>query len=232
MSIATRDCHMRGSSDIHSVGQYTRVIRRDESTTVLLIRHAHTLAIGRRLCGRQLGITLSGLGVLAAEELGRTLAASCRLAAIYSSPLERARATAHAIARHQQSRVHVCDALNEIDFGAWTGKTFHELDADPRWRTFNASRASAMIPGGEQPHAAQRRIVAAIAHLSREHRGETIALVSHAEIVRFALLHYRSASLDRYHEIDVEPASVSSVNVSPAGGHVVFVNRRAAALGP
>lgn len=230
MSIASRECHMRASSDIDSVTQRNRVVRRDESTTVLLIRHARTIAIDRWLCGRLLGITLSGVGVLEAEELGRTLGKSCRLAAIYSSPL--ARDTALAIARYQHAHVHICDALNEIDFGAWTGKTFRELDADPRWHAFNRIRAGATIPGGELPHAAQQRIVTGIERLAEQHRGQTIALVSHADIVRFALLHYRPASLNRERELTIEPASVSAVNVSPDGVHVVFVNRRASALRP
>jgi probable phosphoglycerate mutase len=160
------------------------------------------------------------------------LRASCHLAAIYSSPLARARATASAIARHQRMRVDVCDALNEIDFGAWTGRRFAALDADPQWHVFNRARATATIPGGETAQAAQRRIVAAIGHLAGRHRGHTIALVSHAEIVRCALLHYRGESLDRYHQIEIAPASVSAVTVWPTGSHVLFINRCAAALGP
>jgi probable phosphoglycerate mutase len=170
--------------------------------------------------------------VIEAEELGRTLGASCRLAAIYSSPLERAHDTATAIARYQEARVELCDALLEVDFGVWTGRTFDELDGDPRWHDFNHARASAMIPGGERPLAVQRRIVAAVERLAAKHPGATIALVTHAEIVRFALLQYRSESLDLYHELEIEPASVSAVSISPDGVYVQFVNRRTAALRP
>jgi broad specificity phosphatase PhoE len=232
MTSGARDCHMRVARTTELATSGSRVVRRDQSTTVLLIRHAHTRTLDRVLAGRQLGITLSGVGVLEAEELGRTLRASCRLAAIYSSPLERARATASAIARHQQLRVALCDALNEIDFGAWTGRTFDALDADPQWQVFNRTRAMATIPGGEHPQLAQRRIVAAVDDLARRHRGETIALVSHAEMVRSALLHYRGESLDRYHQLEIMPASVSAVAIWPSGAHVLFINRRAAALGP
>ena len=232
MTRASQRFHMRAVGATHSATNTTRGVRRDESTTVLLIRHAHTDAIARRLCGRRLGITLSAIGVSEAEELGRTLAASCRLAAIYSSPLERAHDTATSIARHQQVGVELCEALLEVDFGVWTGRTFEELDDDPRWHDFNQARATATIPGGEKPLAVQRRIVTAVERLAATHPGATIALVTHAEIVRFALLKYRSASLDSYYELDIEPASVSAVSVSPEGVFVQFVNRRAAALRP
>ncbi len=220
---------MRVAGATDSPTNITRVVRRDESTTVLLIRHARIDAIARRrLCGRLLGISLSATGVSEAEELGRTLAASCRLAAIYSSPLERAHDTATSIARHQDVGVELCGALLEIDFGVWTGRRFNELDADPRWHDFNDTRTTAIIPGGEEPMAVQRRIVRAIERLATKHRGATIALVTHAEIVRFALRHYGSATPD--HELEIAPASVSAVNVSPDGVYVQFVNRGAAAL--
>ena len=190
---------MRVAGATDSPTNTTRVVRRDESTTVLLIRHARTGAIARhRPCGRLPGIPRSASGVSEAEELGRTLAASCRLAAIYSSPVEHAYHTATSIARHQEACVELCEAL---------------LD-----------------PGGEELMAVQRRIVRTIERLATKHPGATIALVAHAEIVRVALLHYGSATLDRNHELEIAPASVSAVNVSPGGVYVQFVNRRAAAL--
>ena len=120
----------------------------------------------------------------------------------------------------------------EIDFGDWTGKTFAELDDDPRWHAFNRARASAIIPGGEAPQVVQLRMVAAVARLAARHRGTTIALVSHADVVRFALLRYLSVSLDRCHEIEIAPASISAVTVSADSVRILFVNREAAAMRP
>ena len=192
--------------------------------TVLLIRHAHTDAIGLRLSGRLPGIELSASGAAQAERLGERLAAEFPLAAIYSSPLERARVTAAAVARHQRARVEVCDDLSEIDFGSWTGKTFDELDADPAWHVFNRARAAARIPGGERPADVQARSVGAIARLADLHPGRTIAVVSHGDVLRFALLHYCSISLDLYYCLDIEPGSVSAVRLSSAGARVLYVN--------
>ena len=194
------------------------------ATTVLLIRHAHTHAVGSWLAGRLPGVALSPAGVTQAERLGERLAASVELKAIYTSPLERAYETAAAIARHQHAHLEECDELSEIDFGSWTGRTFAELDTDPAWRAFNQTRATAGIPGGEQPGDVQRRIVGAIARLARLHPGQTIAIVSHADVLRFALLHYRSMSLDLYYCFQVEPGSVSVVRLSSDGARVLYVN--------
>jgi broad specificity phosphatase PhoE len=194
------------------------------ASTVLLVRHALTDAVGAWLAGRSAGVPLSAAGRAQAARLGRALAARVRLDAIYASPLDRAQATAAELAHHQGLDVRTCDDLAEIDFGAWTGKQFAILDRDPAWQLFNRTRSIATIPEGEQPRDAQQRMLAAIARLSGMHPGATIALVTHAEPVRLTLLHYKSMSLDQYHELDIEPASVSAVSLSPAGAQILYVN--------
>jgi probable phosphoglycerate mutase len=194
-----------------------------DATTVLFVRHAHTAALGVWLCGRTACVSLSNAGRAQARRLSKALR-STSLAAIYSSPLERAQATALAIARYHSCGVDTCSELNEIDFGSWTGKSFAELAADPEWRAFNESRGTAAIPRGEQPGAVQDRIVRTAARLAALHRGHTIALVTHAEIVRFAVLHYRSLPSNLYHSITIEPASVTTVEFSGATTRVLAVN--------
>ena len=192
-------------------------------TLVLLVRHAHTGAIGRRLTGRAHGVALSDEGCAQAARLARALAAT-PIAAIYTSPLERAVDTAHAIARHQTARVHVLGALNEVDFGRWTGKTFAELEELPEWRRFNDARSIAPVPDGERAHDVQQRIVAVLDHLRHVHPGETVAAVSHAEVIRAAVLHCMHASLDLFHQIEIAPASVTALSIDGSGPRLLFVN--------
>ncbi len=202
------------------------------TSRVMLIRHAHTDAVGRWLTGRAPGVPLSATGIAQADRLGRRLAIRYRLSAIYTSPLERARRTADAIARHQACDLHGCDNLSDIDFGSWTGLTFEELDKDPAWHTFNRARGSAVVPGGERPADVQRRIIETIARIAAAHPGETVAIVSHADLVRSALLHYRGLPLDLYHRIEIDPASVSAVLWSPTQAHILYVNDTSFAAAP
>jgi broad specificity phosphatase PhoE len=192
---------------------------------VLLIRHAHTSALGRSLSGRSAGVPLSNHGRIQADRLGRALT-SCPLAAIYTSPLERAVQTAEAIGRYQAVAVSQVPELLEIDFGSWTGKTFIELECDPAWRRFNARRSTGSIPEGERLAHVQGRIVAAIANLGARHPGETVAIVSHGDVLRFALLHYVGATLDDYARFDVAPASVTALALAADRTRLVFVNRQ------
>ena len=194
------------------------------ATTTLLIRHAHTDAIGHWLCGRAAGVHLSAEGHAQADRLGRALS-SIPLAAIYTSPLERAAETADALARYQAVPVQKCDALSEIEFGAWTGQRFAELERDAEWRTFNERRSQAIVPGGERPQEVQARILAALQKLGAAHTGHTIAVVSHGDVLRFAVLHYAGIPLDEYHRIEIHPASVSALRLSPGAPRMLYVNR-------
>src|SRR4051794_28353785 len=117
-------------------------------TTFLLVRHCAVDALGRYLAGRAPGEHLNAEGRAQAVRLGERFR-SIQLDAVFSSPLERARETADQLTGARASGVTCTDALLEIDFGAWTGKTFDELASDARWSTFNTRRTSIRIPDGE-----------------------------------------------------------------------------------
>ncbi len=194
--------------------------------TLLLLRHAETDAIGTRLTGRLSGIDLNATGVRQAARLARRLAA-VRLSAIYSSPLLRARATADAIAAQVDVEVRIDVALTEIDFGEWTGLTLDELAVREDWHRYNTARSTAAVPGGESPRAAADRIASALDRLRARHRGETIAIVTHTELIRYAVLQSRGRSLDDWPDVDVPPASVSVFADRPAPLRLDELNKEA-----
>jgi probable phosphoglycerate mutase len=193
------------------------------SVSILLVRHAHTDAIGRLLAGRSAGVPLSVTGRAQADRLGRALA-SLPLAAIYTSPLERAVDTARAIARHQPVPIHEDAGLQEVDFGEWTGLTFDELAADERWRRFNAERATAAVPGGERASEVQQRVMEAIRRVGARHPDRTIVCVSHADVIRAAVLHIAGTSLDLYDRFEISPASVTALSLAGERLRLLYVN--------
>jgi broad specificity phosphatase PhoE len=107
----------------------------------------------------------------------------------------------------------VLPALQEVDFGEWTGRAFEDLAIEPRWQHFNRDRGASVVPGGEQLQATQQRIVRTWLMLSHSHEGQCIAMVSHAELIRCALLRFMHQSLDDYDALTIAPASVSEVRI-------------------
>ena len=146
------------------------------------------------------------------------------LTAVYSSPLDRTRETAAAIAACHRLPVLVCDGLAEIDFGSWTGRRFDELDADPRWRAWNLLRSRAPLPGGGLMLSVQLRAVTALQTLCAAHPDQTVAVVSHADVVKAAIAYFLGIHLDLFQRLEIAPASVSVVALHPWGPQVIRVN--------
>ena len=195
------------------------------TTTFLLIRHASHGLLDRVLAGRMAGVSLSEAGRDEADRLaGRLRAEPVRL--IQSSPLERAQETATPIAAALGLRVETAPALNEIDCGAWTGQPFEVLAGDPAWVRWNASRGFARPPGGESLTEVLARLLAHVERLREAHPDETVALVSHSDVIRALLLHALGLPADAYGRVDIAPASVSRLVVGDWGARVDGLNER------
>lgn len=193
------------------------------TTTVLLVRHGHTAAIGSRLVGRLPGIDLTPAGHEQAFRLATRLTAYAT-AAIYSSPLQRAIQTAWPFAQARGLPVMECPGLTEIDFGEWTGLTFDALDQLPAWHNFNTARGSAPVPGGESAVDVQRRAVQALEAIASNHPGATIVAFTHSDIIRSVLLHYAARPLDRIEDFEIGPASITALSLAPPTARILYMN--------
>jgi probable phosphomutase (TIGR03848 family) len=190
---------------------------------LLLIRHALTQATGRRLSGRTPGIHLSEEGRRQAEELAGRLH-PLPLAAVYASPLERCLETAQAIADPRGLTVHPVPDLAEIDYGKWTGRSMPQLVRTALWKKVQQSPSSVTFPEGEGLADAQRRGVAALEEIATRHPRGTVAVVSHADVIRLALAHYAGLHIDLFQRLIVSPASVSAIGLGDRIPRLVRMN--------
>jgi probable phosphomutase (TIGR03848 family) len=188
-----------------------------------LVRHALCDGVGSILRGRAPGVSLNDEGREQAAWLAERLRDE-RLHAIYSSPLDRARETAEAIAAPHQLPVCIEPGLNEMDFGEWTGRTIRDLQEHPRWRAFNERRSATRVPGGELMLEVQQRMIAAVDSLRERHRWGSVLAVSHGDVIKAALAHYLRISLDHILCFDIDPASISTLDVERAGTRVIRLN--------
>ena len=195
------------------------------AATILLIRHGDTDAVGVRLTGRSSGVHLNAAGRAQAARIPARLS-TLTLAAVYSSPLERARETAEPLATARALRVQVRDDLNEMDFGTWSGAAFTDLAGCPEWARFNAQRSRAGAPGGETAAEVQARITRALETLRTQHPSETVAIVTHADVIRSAVLHCAGAPLDFIHRFEIAPASITTLILGEGEPLVAALNER------
>lgn len=192
-------------------------------TRLLLIRHAHHDYIGRAIAGWLPGVSLSGQGRAQAAALADRLAGA-HITAIYSSPLERALETAGPLGKRLGFPIEIREALGEVRFGDFTGRAMAELDRDPAWRRFNQLRGSTRAPGGELMLEAQARMVAELERIRESHPDGVVAIFSHSDIIRAAVLHYAGMPLDLFERIEIQPASVSAIELGDAGPRILKLN--------
>lgn len=197
---------------------------RPASTLVLLVRHAVTPTTGKVLPGRARGLHLSDEGRRQAEAAARRLAALPRIAAVYSSPLERARETATPIARGRHLAVRVERGLLECDFGAWTGASLRRLARRREWAVVQRHPSGFRFPGGESFVEMQSRVADTVRKLVERHPGRAIVAVSHADPIKAVLAHVLGTPLDLFQRFVIAPASISAVVYRREGASVLTVN--------
>lgn len=193
------------------------------TATILLIRHAAHGHLGAILSGRTAGIPLSDEGRRQAEGLRAALGA-LPLDLVQSSPIQRARETAAGIAGDRP--IEIVEALDEIDFGDWTGRRFDSLEGDPEWTRWNTLRSQACPPGGESMVQAQQRALDHLRTAAARHPGQTVAMVTHCDVIRALVAGVLGLSLDHILRFDVDPASVTRVVAGEWGERLVSLNER------
>jgi broad specificity phosphatase PhoE len=192
-------------------------------TRILLIRHAHNDAVGRYLAGTEAGLHLNEAGKRQAEELAARLR-DVPLTAVASSPLERAQETAEPIARDHDLVVHIIPDLIEFEVGEWTGALFAKLDADMEWQRFNASRSLTRPPGGELMVEVQLRVMNALLHLHAQYPTGTIAAISHADVIRAAVMYVLGIPIDFVERLEISTGGISVIEIDQDSVRVVQVN--------
>ena len=196
------------------------------TTRFLLIRHGSHGRLGRVLCGRMGGVSLSDEGRAEAGALARALKRQGGLEAIYSSPLLRARETAEPVGQMLGLPVGIESDLDELDFGAWSGRAFDELADDPLWDYWNRQRDHARPPGGETMLESQVRMVRCLERLCGRHPDADVAVVTHADMIKTALAWGLGLPLALHGRFDISPASVSRMAIGPAEVSVQSINQK------
>ncbi|MBX4905998.1 MULTISPECIES: histidine phosphatase family protein [Rhizobium] len=194
------------------------------TATFFLVRHAAHDNVGNFLAGRTAGISLGEAGRSQVQRLGQRLRRE-DINEIYTSPRERTRETAEGIASAcGLSLPQTDDALDEVNFGNWSGKTFDVLNDDPLWRRWNTTRSLTRTPGGETMLDIQARIFSLMESLTSCGNGKRIALVSHADVIKAAVCHVLGLPLDAWPRFDIAPASVTTVVIGDWGAKVMTLN--------
>ncbi len=193
------------------------------------MRHGLTAGTGKVLTGRTPGIPLDDRGREQARALAARLAA-VRLDAIITSPLERCRQTADAIAAVRDGHpvaVQEDERFAEVKYGDWTGKPLRQLARERLWRVVQDHPSAVRFPGeaGESMPEMQHRAVSAIRDWNSRLGSDALYLVcSHGDVLKSLLADSLGMHLDLCQRIQVDPCSLSVIRYTPLRPFVVRMN--------
>lgn len=193
---------------------------------IILTRHGHVEGIMPERFRGRLELPLTETGRRQAEVTARRIAAVCRPAAIYTSPMGRCVATGAAIGAPAGIKAQPHLKLNDIDYGMWQGLT--PEDARSRWpeevETWYRAPHLASIPGGETLQALLARVAAAMHEILRLHPSDVVVLVGHDSVNRALLLHALDMPLSHYWRLRQEPCAINELDFADGAFTVMTVN--------
>ena len=179
---------------------------------LFVLRHGETESSrDRRFTGgRDVALTVAGQ---AQAEAAAALLAATPLDAVYASPLERARTSAEAIAKPHRLPVRLDPRFAEMRFGAWEGLTWDEVAAltPAGYASWRSTPHETAPPGGEMLASVTARVTEGIADLQKQHAGQTVALVTHAVVIRLIVLGALGLPPERLWSIDASPGGLTEI---------------------
>ena len=195
---------------------------------IVLVRNATCPLMNSVLLGRNIDRPLDERGEGQARFVAQRLLTVPQLI-VESSPRRRARHTAGIIASARDTTVRIVPQMDDLDFGSWSGQTFEALGADPQWRRWNKYRGVSRTPAGDSIRDVQERALAHFRKLLQAFEEQTIAIVTHAEVIRSVVLLAVRAPIEDYSRFEFSPASLTRLTFDGSQLRLESVNEQAAA---
>jgi broad specificity phosphatase PhoE len=177
---------------------------------LILVRHGETSWNVEEVFRGRARIDLDEAGLRQAELVAGYLR-QMHIEAVYSSPLERAVHTAEAIAVKHRLLVHSSEALNDLDFGDWEGKSIAVVrEAFPeQYMLWISHPERARLPGGETLGDATRRAMTAVHQAIADHQGNVV-MVSHRVVIKTLTLALMGLDESKFWNVRVDPCSITA----------------------
>jgi broad specificity phosphatase PhoE len=188
------------------------------TTRLYLVRHGATQLTAEDRFSGAANIYLSEEGRDQVEHLARRLADD-KIAAIYSSPLDRTMETASILAEPHKLSVISYDGLREISHGHWEGLTRKEVEERfPEEYTAWESDPFTFAPqGGESGISVLARALPVIREIVVNHENKNVVVVSHKATLRLILSSLLGFDVRGYRDrLDQAPACLNILDFKDA----------------
>jgi broad specificity phosphatase PhoE len=155
-------------------------------------------------------VKLNTTGLRQAEETGKTLT-GMSMAAVYTSPLSRAKITAGKIAQFQKVSVVEEEGFTDMHFGEWQGLPLREVRERFRaiYDIWKIEPHKVKFSGGESLKEVAERSRGALLRLTEKHSEGTVCIVSHRVICKVMILNMLELPLSRFWNIRQDTCAIN-----------------------
>lgn len=209
------DCSCTTTQTLHDRGQPVVVQH------LFLVRHCATGVEKGRLVGST-DVSIAGRCEEKTASIAARLPQDCLC---YCSPMLRTRQTYELLVKHGLEQEAMFDRrVREIDFGHWELKNFQEIsrgepDMIEAWMEYH----SFTFPGGESVAAFVGRVASWLDEI-RSKNIKNVVLVAHGGVIRYMICLALQLPADQYLLFDVQPASLTTINLYSEGGVLTGFN--------
>jgi len=179
-------------------------------THIDLLRHGVTLAGSVYLGHSDASLSEHGF-----RQMTEALLNAPRYDAVLSSPLTRCAAFAQDYAQRHGLPLHRDARFQEMDFGAWDGRSAAEITAADAGALENFWRDPVAFtpPQAEPLPSFQARVLAAWRELPARYPGQRVLLVTHGGVMRIILCHLQQRPLSELLSLSVPHATLHRIAV-------------------
>jgi broad specificity phosphatase PhoE len=177
---------------------------------VILVRHGETDWNQEEIFRGRIDVKLNTTGLRQAEETGKTLA-GMSMAAVYTSPLSRAKITAGKIAQFQKVSVVDEEGFTDMHFGEWQGLPLREVRERFRaiYDVWKIEPHKVKFSGGESLKEVAERSRSTLMRLTEKHSEGTVCIVSHRVICKVMILNMLELPLSRFWNIRQDTCAIN-----------------------
>lgn len=196
------------------------------TTTLLLVRHGQT-AWNKDLHFRgRANLPLDETGLNQAEAVARRLVTEFQAVALLSSPLQRARQTAEAIAQATQLNLQAEESLIDLDYGQFSGlsNSQAEVKFPALHRAWHNVPHTVHFPAGESLDDVRARLSDLLGRVANLYPNAQVILVTHQVVCQVLLCHLLGIHNGYLSHFQVDPASLTICQVDGSRGTLVSVN--------
>lgn len=194
-----------------------------QKTLIDFIRHGEPVG-GRRYrgCGAD-----DPLGEKGWQQMWQAIGESSLWSKIVTSPLQRCRAFAQALAERNGVPLTVDARFQEVGMGVWEGRTPEEVRSEDSmaYARYYRDAVGGRPEGSEELKDLLERVSNGYEQLIADYPGQHILIVAHAGVMRAMLGHVLKAEPNAWYRAQVDYAGFSRFGHDTHGSYLIFHNR-------